>query len=519
MSGTSEVAGPGRLRLGERRRSGILLHPSSLPGPGGIGDIGGAERFLDFLAAAGQTVWQVLPLVPTGYGDSPYQGLGAFAGNPLLVSLEALASEGWLAGAELAGGPKGGGPVDYGAVIPWKSAALAAAAASFERRAPAARRRALEEFRAGNASWLDDFALFCALKQRHRGEPWWRWGRPLATRRPEALAAARRELDEAVRACAFAQFAFAEQWSGLRARCRERGVLLLGDLPLYPALDSAEVWARPHLFHLDGEGAPTVVAGVPPDYFSATGQLWGSPIYRWEEMAREVHAFFVERVRAGLGQVDALRLDHFRGFEAYWAVPAGAATAEAGSWRPGPGAPLFEALRSALGDLPLVAENLGVITPAVESLRRGLGLPGMAVLQFAFGEDPQAPSFLPHNYERDLVAYTGTHDNDTVLGWWASEGGDSTRMPESVRREKDRARRYLATHGREMNWVMIRAVLASVASTAVAPLQDVLGLGNEARMNRPSSPSGNWRWRLRAGDLAPGLAARLGELAGLYGRA
>jgi len=296
-------------------------------------------------------------------------------------------------------------------------------------------------------------------------------------------------------------------------------VLLLGDLPLYPALDSAEVWARPHLFHLDGEGAPTVVAGVPPDYFSATGQLWGSPIYRWEEMAREVHAFFVERVRAGLAQVDALRLDHFRGFEAYWAVPAGAATAEAGSWRPGPGAPLFEALRSALGDLPLVAENLGVITPAVESLRRGLALPGMAILQFAFGEDPQAPSFLPHNYERDLVAYTGTHDNDTVLGWWASEGGDSTRTPESVRREKDRARRYLATHGREMNWVMIRAVLASVASTAVAPLQDVLGLGSEARMNRPSSPSGNWRWRLCAGDLAPGLAARLGELAGLYGRA
>jgi 4-alpha-glucanotransferase len=502
------------------RRSGVLLHPTSLPGRFGIGDLGPAARaFADFLAAAGQSVWQVLPLVPTGYGDSPYQGLGAFAGNPLLVSPEALAAEGLLEPAELEGAPADG-PVDYGAVIAWKAARLTRAAARFAARAAPDRRRAFDGFREANAGWLDDFTLFLALKARHRGEAWTRWAPGLAARDPAALQRARRELAGELEAHAFAQFAFAEQWGALRRHCRSRGVELLGDLPIYVALDSAEVWAHRELFHVDAAGTPSIVAGVPPDYFSATGQLWGNPIHRWEERRAACTDFFVARARAALALVDRLRLDHFRGLEGYWAVPAGAPTAQAGEWRPGPGAPLLQALEAALGGLPLVAENLGVITPAVEALRRRFGLPGMAILQFAFGKDPQAPSFRPHAWTRDLVAYTGTHDNDTVLGWWASDGaGDSTRTPEDVVREKGLARRYLATDGREMNWVMIRALLASVADTAVVPLQDVLGLGSEARMNRPSTAAGNWRWRFRSTDLTPQLAARLGELAALYGRA
>jgi 4-alpha-glucanotransferase len=502
------------------RRSGILLHPTSLPGRFGIGDIGPtAHAFVDFLAFAGQSVWQILPLAPTGYGDSPYQALGAFAGNPLLVSPDALVADGWLEREEIEGPPLAGDRVDYGAVIAWKASRLALAAEHFAVRAGPRQRRAFSAFREANAGWLDDFTLFLALKALHRGEPWTRWEPELAARAPSALGRARRALAAEVDAHAFAQFAFAEQWGALHRHCRARGIELLGDLPIYVALDSAEVWAHPELFHLDAAGTPAIVAGVPPDYFSATGQLWGNPIYRWEERPAECIRFFVERARSALAQVDRLRLDHFRGLEAYWAVPAGAETAEAGEWRPGPGAPLLEALRAELGGLPLVAENLGVITPPVEELRRRFGLPGMAILQFAFGKDPQAPTFRPHAWTQDLVAYTGTHDNDPVLGWWASDGaGDSTRTPEDVVREKALARRYLATDGREMNWVMIRALLASVAGTAVVPLQDVLGLGSEARMNRPATPTGNWRWRFRAQDLSPGLAVRLGELAELYGR-
>jgi 4-alpha-glucanotransferase len=296
-------------------------------------------------------------------------------------------------------------------------------------------------------------------------------------------------------------------------------VLLVGDLPIYVAHDSVDVWGRRSLFQLGTDGLPTVVAGVPPDYFSAEGQRWGNPIYRWEELARDGFRFFVDRIRTALAQVDVLRLDHFRGFEAYWAIPAEAPTARRGEWRPGPGAPFFELLRLELGEaLPLIAENLGVITPEVEGLRRRFSLPGMAILQFAFGDDPQASTFLPHNFERDLVAYSGTHDNDTVLGWWGSEGGDSVRTPEQIRREKARALAYLRADGREMNWTLIAALQGSVADTVIFPLQDLLGLGSEGRMNRPSTPSGNWRWRFRDGDLTPALARKLGELAALYGR-
>jgi 4-alpha-glucanotransferase len=508
--------------MSARRRSGVLLHPTSLPGRFGIGDLGnGALRFVDFLGASGQRLWQVLPLGPAGYGDSPYQTLGAFAGNPLLVSLEFLEREGYLDAADLSGAPAfTEGQVDYGAVIPWHSVLLRRASDRFYRRAPPAQRRALEEFEERSCTWLRDLALFLALKARHGGAPWTRWDPALARREPAALRRAESELAEEIRVHVFGQFAFFTQWDQLRTRCRASGIAILGDLPIYVAHDSVEVWRLPELFQLDARGEPTAVAGVPPDYFSATGQLWGNPLYRWDEARRSGYAFWIERVRLALAMFDVVRLDHFRGFEAYWEVEAGAPTAEHGRWMPGPGAEIFEALAAALGTLPFVAENLGVITPSVEALRRRLGFPGMSILQFAFGKDPQAPTFLPHNYERNLVAYTGTHDNDTVLGWWSGEGaGDSTRTPDDVREERDHARRYLATNGSEMNWVFIRTVLASVAETALFPLQDALGLGSEARMNRPSIPSGNWRWRLQESQLTPAIADRLADLAALYGRA
>jgi 4-alpha-glucanotransferase len=506
----------------QRRTSGILLHPTSLPGRFGIGDLGGcARRFADFLASAGQRLWQVLPLGPTGYGDSPYQGLGVFAGNPLLVSLEQLLEGGYLEAGELLAPPAfPEGLVDYGRLIPWKSRLLRIAGERFHARAGAGERQSFSAFCEEHASWLEDFGLFLALKERHGGRPWPQWDAALAFRDPGALEAARRACAAEIRGHCFCQFVFDRQWSQLRAHCRVRGIRIMGDLPIYVAHDSAEVWAHRELFHLDRRGEPERVAGVPPDYFSATGQLWGNPLYRWAESQRTGHAFWIARARAALRTFDLVRLDHFRGFEAYWEVEAGEPTAVRGRWLPGPGPGFFEALEGALGKLPFVAENLGVITPAVEALRRRFGFPGMSILQFAFGDDPQAPSFLPHNYQRDLVAYTGTHDNDTVLGWWSSEGThDSTRTPEAVRAERALAEAYLDTDGSEMNWVFIRAVLASVADTAIIPLQDVLGLGSEARMNRPSTARGNWRWRYREPMLTEAVAERLRHLTALYGRA
>ncbi|ABS27165.1 4-alpha-glucanotransferase [Anaeromyxobacter sp. Fw109-5] len=503
------------------RRSGILLHPTSLPGPHGLGDLGaGAHRFAAWLAEARQRLWQVLPLGPTGFGDSPYQALSSRAGNPLLVSLETLRNEGWLEDGELAGAPAG--PPDraaYEAAGPWKRERLGRAAAAFSARAGAEARAELEAFRAREADWLEDWALFAVLKDAHEGRPWTRWAEPLARREPRALDAARARYATAIFAEVFSQWCFARQWEALRARCRALGIALLGDLPIYVAHDSVEVWSRPELFRLDARGEPTVVAGVPPDYFSATGQLWGNPLPDWEAVARDGFRSWMEHIRGTLARVDRIRLDHFRGFEAYWEIPAGAATAEEGRWVPGPGARLFEALERALGPLPFVAENLGVITPEVEALRHRFRLPGMAVLQFAFGNDPQAPTFLPHNYERDTVAYTGTHDNDTVMGWWEGGAGDSVRTAEDVAREKARARAYLGTDGRDMSWVMIRAVLSSVADTAIVPMQDVLGLGSAARMNTPATLDGNWRWRVREEALTAQVAARLAEAAELYGRA
>ena len=503
------------------RRSGILLHPTSLPGPHGSGDLGApAHRFARWLAQAGQRLWQVLPLGPTGFGDSPYQALSSHAGNPLLVSLESLAREGWLDDADLAGAPGGSHDrADFGRAAPWRRARLRRAAQRFAQEAGGGPSAELEDFRAREAEWLREWALFAALKEAHDGRPWTEWPAPLARRDPAALDAARARHAEAIFAEEFTQWCFARQWQELRDHCRALGIALLGDLPLYLAHDSVEVWTRPDLFLLDAAGRPLAVAGVPPDYFSATGQCWGNPLHHWSAAARDGFRAFTDRLRGTLALVDRVRVDHFRGIEAYWEIPADSPNAEGGRWVPGPGADLLAALERTLGPLPLVAENLGVVTPEVEALRHRFRLPGMAILQFAFGKDPQGPSFRPHAYERETVAYTGTHDNDTVMGWWRGGAGDSTRSAADVEEEKAFARAYLATDGREMNWTMIRAVLASVANDAVVPLQDVLGLGSEARMNRPSTLGGNWAWRVREEALAPEPADRLAALVGLYGRA
>jgi len=503
------------------RSSGILLHPTSLAGPFGIGDLGpDARHFVDFLAAAGQTLWQVLPLGPTGFGNSPYQCFSAFAGNPLLISPRFLVERGWLDSEAIESAPDfPEDEVDFARVIGWKLPLLQAAYRGFSARASAHDRERLDAFIDLNKKWLDDFALFIALKDVHNGASWNRWDPAARQREPEALASWTMRLAEPMALHKFLQFVFFTQWAELRQYARARGVGIMGDLPIYVAHDSADVWANPQYFELDDQGNPTVVAGVPPDYFSATGQLWGNPIYRWDALAQDGFAWWTERFRAALDALDMIRLDHFRGFEAYWEVPAAEPTAVDGRWVKGPGRALFHAAQQALGELPLVAENLGVITPEVEALRNEFGFPGMSILQFAFGSDPQAPTFRPHNYPRSLVAYTGTHDCDTTVGWWTSQGrGESTRSEEDIRAEREFAKQYLNTDGREIHWVFIRALLASVADTVLVPLQDVLGLGTEARMNQPATIGGNWRWRYRASTLKPEIAERLRDLTALYER-
>ena len=504
------------------RSSGILLHFTSLPACFGIGDFGpSAFEFADFLADAGQTLWQVLPVNPTGYGDSPYQCFSAFAGNPMLISLDRLAEQGLLQASDLASVP--GFPdssVDYGAVIPYKMSILRRAAQLFFADASHSDRSAFERFCADSSSWLDDYALFMAVKDAHQGIIFTSWEPAIRRRDPSAVSDWSKRLAPEIQAFKYWQFEFFRQWERLKTYCQEHGIRFMGDIPIYVAHDSADVWAHPDLFHLDANGSPTVVSGVPPDYFSATGQLWGNPIYRWDVLASTGYKWWIDRFRASLALFDMVRLDHFRGFEAYWEVPGGESTAMNGKWVKGPGEAFLTALQNAFGRLPIVAENLGVITPPVEKLRHQFGLPGMSLLQFAFGNDPQGPSFRPHNYSHDLVSYTGGHDNDTTVGWWnSSVGADSTRTLEDVEKEHAFARAYLNFHDdSEINWVMIRAVIASVADTAIVPLQDVLGLGTEARMNLPGRVSNNWKWRYRPGALTKDLSARLRSLVTLYDR-
>ncbi|MFZ0479696.1 MAG: 4-alpha-glucanotransferase [Terriglobales bacterium] len=504
------------------RSSGILLHITSLPGRSGVGDLGlPAFEFADFLADAGQKLWQVLPLNPTGYGDSPYQCFSAFAGNPLLLSLERLAERGLLQASDLAHAPQfPEDSVDYGLVLTYKMPRLRRAAQVFFADASPSDRAAFERFCEGSSTWLDDYALFMAAKDAHQGTVWTNWDTKLRRREANALREWSKKLAPELQTFKYWQFEFFQQWERLKSYCQDRGIRFMGDIPIYVAHDSADVWAHTGLFHLDEQGTPTVVSGVPPDYFSATGQLWGNPIYRWDVLAANGYKWWIDRFRASLALFDLVRLDHFRGFEAYWEVPGGEKTAINGRWVKGPGEDFLSALQNAFGGLPIVAENLGVITPPVEKLRQQFGLPGMSLLQFAFGTDPQGPTFRPHNYSRDLVAYTGGHDNDTTVGWWSSSGAqDSTRTLEDVRKERDFARAYLNLHdGDEINWVLIRAVLASVADVAIVPLQDVLGLGTEARMNLPGSIGHNWKWRYRPGALTREMSSRLRSLATLYDR-
>lgn len=511
------------------RSAGILLHPTSLPSPHGVGDLGPeAYKFVDWLAAAGQKLWQVLPLNPTGYGDSPFQCFSSTAGNPLLISLEMLVEEGILTAADLAGAPEFPvESVDYAAVISWKFDLLRKATGSFFRAAHAAGGAAeaaalapYEAFCKANAAWLPEFALFMAIKDAHNLVAWTRWPGPLASRDPQALETWRVRLAKEIHAHQYWQFLFFRQWSALREYAHTKGIQIIGDVPIYVAHDSADVWAQREFFLLDDRGFPKVIAGVPPDYFSATGQCWGNPIYDWPLHRENGYAWWVERFRAARNLYDLVRIDHFRGFEAYWEIPGNEVTAQNGKWVKGPGAELFRVLQRELGELPVIAENLGSITPEVEAIRTEFNLPGMAILQFGYGTDPMAHTFRPHAYERNLVAYTGTHDNDTVAGWWNSGPGQgSTRSWADIAKEHDYAKAYLNFTDKDpIHWVLIRGVLSSVANTAIVPLQDVLGLGTEARMNLPGSPSGWWRWRCKPGAATPQLAARLRAMTELYER-
>lgn len=495
--------------MASTRASGVLLHPTSLPGPYGIGDIGPeAMRWIDFLAESGCALWQVLPHGPTSFGDSPYQCFSAFAGNPFLISPDGLLADGLLTAGDLDPLPPfPSGLVDYGAVIPWKIDMVGRAYHRFRARAPGPLAEAFADFQEANRDWLDDFALFMVIKDGHGGCPWWEWPLPLRSRDPVALAEVRQSGAEGIRRHAFGQFLFFRQWDAMRSHARRRGIQIIGDIPIFVAYDSSDVWASPGLFHLDRLGALTCVAGVPPDYFSPTGQLWGNPLYRWDVHRDTGYRWWLERFRSTMKMVDIIRLDHFRGFDAYWEIPAGLSTAEIGRWAPGPGAEFLQAMADGLGSLPLIAEDLGRITPAVEELRDSFDLPGMKILQFAFASGPD-DGFLPHNYPVNCVAYTGTHDNDTTLGWYLTAPAG----------EQDLCRRYLETDGREIAWQMVRAVWSSVARIAVAPLQDLLGLGTEARMNYPGRLGGNWAWRMSAHALDDSLRERLSELNYLYGR-
>jgi 4-alpha-glucanotransferase len=492
------------------RANGVLLHITSLPGRSGIGDLGdGAYRFVDFLAAAAQQYWQIMPLGPTSYGDSPYQALSALAGNPLLISLERLVAESCLRAEDLEGAPPfPTGSVDYGRVIEFKQRVLRQSYATFRAGAGDALQGELAAYVAANGWWLEDYVLFAALKEQHGGAPWASWEPDIAAHRPEAVARWRQVLDDECRFHQYVQFLFDRQWSALKAYCSAHDICIVGDVPIFVSYDSADAWARPDLFHFDAQGKPTLVAGVPPDYFSPTGQLWGNPLYNWEAMARAGYAWWIDRFRRAYQQVDVVRLDHFRGFESCWAVPATAETAMDGQWLKGPGEELFRAVEQALGPGRLIAEDLGLITPAVEALRNACALPGMKVLQFAFTGDPDEP-YLPHNYGRNCVVYTGTHDNDTALGWWRTAGEE----------ERAALRRYVAGPCEELNWAMIRLALMSVARIAIAPLQDVLGIGSEGRMNIPGRASGNWSWRYLPAMLTPALTRRLRELTEASGRA
>lgn len=492
-----------------KRSSGIILHPTSFPGPDGIGDLGPeAYRWVDFLADTGCAFWQVLPLGPTGYGDSPYQSFSAFAGNPYLVSPALLLDQKLLSAKDLIDRPKfPQNTVDFGPVIEWKVLLLNRA---YERFKKSKNQKLILDYQAfcdAQKSWLDDFALFMAIKQDLGGGSWDNWPEALRTRDVNAIAEFSSKNPDAIEKQKFRQFLFYEQWNRVRSYAKSKSIQIIGDIPIFVAFDSADVWSHPDLFFLNRKGKPTSVAGVPPDYFSPTGQLWGNPLYKWSIHKKTGYAWWLARIDAVLNLVDFIRLDHFRGFAGYWEIPANMPTAEIGRWVKGPGKDLFNAIKAKFSSLPLLAEDLGEITPDVIELRDSLGLPGMKILQFGFSSTPDDP-FLPHNYPENCVSYTGTHDNDTARGWYES----------ASEKETDFCRRYLARPGVDISWDMIRAIWSSRSAFALAPLQDLLSLGNEARMNFPGKPSGNWGWRYTADQVNWELTSRLKEINFLYSR-
>ena len=492
------------------RASGVLLHPTSLPGPHGSGDCGpAAYHFVDWLISAGQSLWQILPLTGVGAGNSPYASSSAFAGNPLMVDLQELQQQGWLSEAEIE--PASGlldRRVNFAEVIPFRMQRLALSAQRFfALSAQDERRLQFAQFCLRHAGWLNDYALFMALSEAHDLDEWCDWPEPLARREPGMLAQAAARHVERIGFWKFSQWCFFRQWLKLRAYANARGVQIVGDVPIFIGHHSAEVWAHQALFELGGDGRPTVVAGVPPDFFSATGQRWGNPLYRWEVHARDGFAWWVERMRCIFELVDVVRIDHFRGFAGHWEIPASEPTAIHGRWRTGPGADLFKAINAALGPMPIIAEDLGVITPDVDALRRRFQFPGMRILQFAFDGD-STNAFLPHHHECDAVVYPGTHDNDTSIGWWAG----------ATEHERHFARAYLDTDGHDMAWALIRSACASVADTAIYAMQDVLSLPGECRMNFPGQSEGWWEWRMQWSQVQDWHAQRLADLCRLYDR-
>ncbi len=491
------------------RSSGLLLHPTSLPGPHGIGDLGpGADAFVDFLEKSGSRFWQILPLGPAGFGGSPYQSTSAFAGNPLLISLERIRDEGMLSQEEITecSLPEGV-RVDLNHAEETKGKLLNLVYDRFEDAQFVFIDDDFTKFKDENSWWLQDFALYSALKEENGGLPWFQWPQDLIARDQEAIKFASERLHGRIDFFRFLQFLFFRQWFDLKTKMKKRGMMILGDIPIFPAHDSADVWANAPIFKLDQNRLPTVVAGVPPDYFSPEGQLWGNPVYRWDVLAENDFSWWIDRFRHMLNLVDVVRVDHFRGFIAAWEVPAAEKTAINGEWVEGPGGKLFDQLRTELGTLPIVAEDLGILTPDVGELRKKLKFPGMKILQFAFDSDALNP-YLPHNYDRDFIVYTGTHDNDTTIGWYAS-------IDDHVR---NRVKEYVGISTPDIPWDLIRLAYASTADIAIIPMQDILGLGNDARMNFPGESQGNWMWRFPAGWITDQQSDRLRHLATVYGR-
>jgi 4-alpha-glucanotransferase len=486
-----------------QRAAGILMHPTSLPSAGGIGDLGeAAYEFIDWLAAAKQTLWQVLPIGPAGWGNSPYSCTSAFAGNVLMISLERLAERGYLAHDRLESESVPLSAVDFEQVSAYKLPLLREAARNFLHSAGDAPRARFATFCKEYDWWLDDYALFAVLREHFGEKPWNSWPTEIAQRKPDALAQLREELKDLIAVECFLQFAFFEQWRSLRTYCGERGVSIIGDVAIFVSYDSADVWTHPDIFRLNKDLSPEVVAGVPPDAFSETGQRWGNPLYNWDALKSRGYDWWIQRMKWATATCDIIRLDHFRGFEACWEIPAEDPTAVNGHWTPGPNFELFRALKNELGKLPFIAEDLGYITPEVHALRKKLDVPGMKVMQFGFG-DKGAHIYLPQRFTPDSVVYTGTHDNDTTVGWWNNSASP---------REKAWATQYFGTVEDGIHWAFIRSAFESVATLAVIPVQDVLGLDSDCRMNIPSKPAGNWTWRFQSEVLTPDLAEKLALL-------